>query len=236
MMTSTRQTTRQWIAAAAGVAMALSVAAPASTQTPQPPAQPTHGHHMEHRFDDPERYAKSFDDPSRDAWQMPARVIEALGLQRDSVVADIGAGTGYFSARLARAVPKGTVFAVDVEPAMLEHLRARAQKEQLPNLTAVQAASDSPNLPRPADAILIVNTYHHLPARPAYFSKLKQSLTPGGRVAIVDFRKEAPDGPPREFRFEAEQIVAEMAQAGYELDARHDFLPHQHFLIFTPRR
>ena len=188
--------------------------------------------HMHHRFDDPERYAKSFDDPARDNWQLPVRVIEALGLSPGTAVADIGAGTGYFTVRLAKAVTRGTVYAVDIEPSMLEHIRQRAAGTGLGNVMTVLGSSTSPNLPKPVDLVLVVDTYHHVPSRPAYFRGLKASLTPGGRVAIVDFRKDAPEGPPREFRFEADQIVAEMNEAGYVLDARHDFLPRQHFLIF----
>lgn len=188
--------------------------------------------HMQHRFDDPERYAKSFDDPARDNWQMPARVIDVLSLPPNASVADIGAGTGYFSVRLAKAVPRGTVYAVDIEPSMLEHIRKRAVGEGVKNLVTVRASDTSPNLPRPVDVVIIVDTYHHLPSRPTYFRELTKSLTPGGRVAIIDFRKDSPEGPPAEFRFEADQIIDEMSQAGYQLDARHDFLPRQHFLVF----
>jgi ubiquinone/menaquinone biosynthesis C-methylase UbiE len=188
--------------------------------------------HMHHRFDDPERFAKSFDDPARDAWQMPARVIETLKPSPDASVADIGAGTGYFSVRLAGALPRGTVYAVDIEPSMLEHVKKRASDAGLGNVITVQASGSSSNLPRPVDLILIVDTYHHLPSRPAYFRDLAKSLAPGGRLAIIDYRKDSPEGPPPEFRFEAEQIVEEMTQAGYRLDARHDFLPRQHFLVF----
>jgi ubiquinone/menaquinone biosynthesis C-methylase UbiE len=198
-------------------------------QQHQPQGRPDH---MEHRFDDPERYAKSFDDPSRDGWQMPARVIDALKLAPDASVADIGAGTGYFSVRLARAVPRGTVYAVDVEPSMLEYIQKRAAGEHLPNVKTVRASSTSANLSSPVDVIMVVDTYHHLPDRPRYFRELTRSLTAGGRVAIIDFRKDSPEGPPPEFRFEADQIVAEMKQAGYQLEAKHDFLPRQHFLVF----
>lgn len=212
-----------------GAALALGCLSPALEARQHPQHAPDH---MEHRFDDPERYAKSFDDPRRDGWQMPARVIEALALQPGASVADIGAGTGYFSTRLARAVPGGTVYAVDVEPAMLEHIRKRALGEGLANVVAVQAGANSPNLPKPVDLVLVVDTYHHLPNRPVYFRDLAGSLAPGGRVAIIDFRKDSPEGPPPQFRFEADQIVAEMRQAGYTLDARHEFLPRQHFLVF----
>jgi ubiquinone/menaquinone biosynthesis C-methylase UbiE len=189
--------------------------------------------HMQHRFDDPERYAKSFDDPARDSWQMPTRVIDALKLAPNASVADIGAGTGYFSVRLAKAVPRGTVYAVDVEPSMLEHIRKRATGDHLSNLVTVQASGTSANLPKPVDLVIVVDTYHHLPTRTTYFLELAKSVAPGGRVAIIDFRKDSPEGPPPEFRFEADLIISEMKQAGYRLDTKHDFLPRQHFLVFS---
>lgn len=193
--------------------------------------QPAKPDHMQHKFDDPARFAKSFDDPARDAWQMPARVIDTLGLKPGMKVADIGAGTGYFTMRLAK-VPGVSVFAVDVEPAMIDHVKQRAAKEHVTNVTGVLAGATSANLPEPVDVVLVVDTYHHLPNRPAYFRELRKSLKPGGRVAIVDFRKTAPEGPPVHFRFTPEQIQDEMKQAGYQLDVAHDFLPRQHFLIF----
>jgi ubiquinone/menaquinone biosynthesis C-methylase UbiE len=205
------------------------LAAAVSAQHAPPQGKPDH---MDHRFDDPEKYAKSFDDPARDAWQMPARVIEALKLAEDASVADIGAGTGYFSIRLAKVVPRGTVYAVDIEPKMLEYVRRRAKTAGLANLVTVEGDSVSPRLPKAVDLVLVVDTYHHIPNRAAYFNGLAKGLTAGGRVAIVDFRKDAPDGPPPEFRFEAAQIVDEMAKAGYRLDTQHKFLPRQHFLVF----
>ena len=187
--------------------------------------------HMQHKFDDPARYAKSFDDPARDKWQMPDRVIGALGLKPGMSVADVGAGTGYFTVRLAR-VPGVSVLAVDIEPKMLEHLKTRAAAEKLTNVSTVLAGANSPNLPQPVDVVFVVDTYHHLPNRPVYFRELRKSLKPGGRVAIVDFRKDAPDGPPAHFRFTPEQITGEMKEAGYTLAASHDFLPRQHFLVY----
>ncbi len=188
--------------------------------------------HMQHTFSDAEKYAREFDDPSRDAWQMPARVIEALNLEAGQSVADIGAGTGYFSTRLARSAPAPAVFAVDIEPNMIAHLKMRAAKEGLKNITPVQATAEGPNLPAPVDTILVVDTFHHIPDRVEYFRRLKASIRPGGQLAIIDFRKDAPSGPPVEFRFTADQISAELAEAGYALAASHDFLPRQLFLIY----
>ena len=213
-----------------GIFAALLTVCSAAAVTAQPP-QTAKPNHMDHKFDDPAKYAKSFDDPARDAWQLPASVIDALQLKSGMKVADIGAGTGYFSMRLAK-VPGVSVFAVDIEPKMVEYLQQRAHKEHAMSVTAVLAGASSPNLPEPVDVILVVDTYHHLPNRPAYFRELRKSLKPGGRIAIVDFRKDAPDGPPVHFRFTPQQIQDEMKQAGYELQSTHDFLPRQHFLIF----
>ncbi len=216
-------------AVAAVLTTYFALAVQVTAQQHQPPAKPDH---MQHRFDDPAKFAKSFDDPARDAWQMPARVIEALGLKDGMSVADIGAGTGYFSMRMAKATPGLTVYAADIEPAMVEHLKKRAMSENLKNVVPVLAGAGGPNLPKPVDLVLLVDTYHHLPNRVAYFRDLRKSLTASGRVAIIDFRKDSPQGPPVEFRFTAEQIQDEMQQAGFRLDGRHDFLPRQHFLVF----
>lgn len=210
------------LACAALLALGSAVAA----QSP-----PTH----EHRFRDAEKWAHVFDDPERDAWQRPHQVIQALALEPDAVVADLGAGTGYFSVRLARMLPKGTVYAVDLEPDMVKYLAARAQREQLKNMTAIAAAPDSPRLPARVDLVLLVDTYHHVVDRSRYFRRLAASLKPLGRVAVVDFRLDARRGPPQRSRVAPERVKAEMAAAGYALAAEHDFLPEQYFLVFAAR-
>lgn len=190
-----------------------------------------HADHMEHHFD-PKESAKSFDDPARDTWQLPDRVIAALNLKRGQIVADIGAGTGYFSVRLAKSEAAPKVYAADIEPSMVNYLRERAANQGLHNITAVQASADQPNLPVPVDLILIVDTYHHIGNREMYFRKLAKSIKPGGRIAIIDFKPDSPEGPPKEFRFPLEKFKSEMGKAGYKLAAQHDFLPRQQFLIF----
>lgn len=191
----------------------------------------SHADHLERHFE-PKESAVRFDDPARDLWQLPDRVIAALDLKRGHIVADIGAGTGYFSVRLAKSETAPKVYAADIEPSMVRYLRERATKEGLTNVTAVQAAFDQPNLPEPVDLILIVDTYHHIGDREAYFRRLAKSIKPGGRVVIIDFKPDSPEGPPKEFRFPLEQFKAEMGKAGYTLAVQHHFLPRQQFLIF----
>lgn len=223
---------RQMALTASMFALAMTALSAKQHEQHQPPAGQKPDH-MQHAFDDPDKYAKQFDDPARDAWQMPDRVVAALGLKAGQSVADIGAGTGYFSMRLAKSAGAPAVYAVDIEPKMVDYLKGRAAKEGLKNVTAVQAGPDSPNLPSPVDTILVVDTYHHIANRVEYFRQLRASLKPGGRLAIVDFRKDAPDGPPVEFRFTADEISAELAKAGYHLATSHAFLPRQLFLIYS---
>ena len=194
-----------------------------------------HAGHHQHQFKDAERWAGAFDDPARDAWQKPDDVIRALAPAPGALVADIGSGTGYFAVRLARAVPQGHVYGADVEPDMVRYLTERARREGLANLTAVQAAPEAPRLPRPVDLILMVNTYHHVAERVAYFGRLREALRPGGRVAVIDFLPDAPAGPPRQARIPAAAVKEELGRAGYGLVTEHTFLPYQYFLVFAPR-
>jgi SAM-dependent methyltransferase len=194
-----------------------------------------HQHGMHRRFDDAEGWAAEFDAPERDAWQEPDRVIAALALPRAAVVADLGAGTGYFSVRLARAVPEGRVLALDIEASMVRYLADRAQREGLTNLLAGEATETDSGLREPVDLVLVVDTYHHISDRTAYFARLREQLRPGGRLAIVDFRLDSERGPPREHKIAPEAVRAELEAAGYQLVEQHDFLADQYFLIFAAR-
>lgn len=195
-------------------------------------AQSPHTH--QHSFSDAEKWSHIFDDPERDAWQKPHEVIQALALKPDARVADLGAGTGYFSARLANMLPEGRVYAVDIEPDMVRYLEARAKREGLRNIVAVKGEPDDPRLPAQVDLVLLVDVYHHIGERSAYFERLRGALRPGGRVAIIDFKLDSPVGPPPAGRITPEAVKAEMKAAGYRVASEHSFLPYQYFLVFAP--
>ena len=230
---------------------AESAPAPAASSAPDAatPAQhhAAHGAHgsaagahdatARHSFEDVEHWTRVFDDPARDAWQKPAELVAALGLAPGATVADLGAGTGYFSRHLSQAVgASGAVLAADTEPALVEHLRRRAEQEGLANLVPILASADNPRLPAAAsDVVLIVDTWHHIDDRVQYARRLTAALKPGGRVAIVDFQKrELPVGPPLDHKLAREQVVDEMTQAGYRLAGEPDVLPYQYVLLFAP--
>ncbi len=205
-------------------------------------AESTHGrsggHATSHRrFDDVEHWKRVFDDPGRDAWQKRRQVVARLGLAPGATVADIGAGTGYFLPPLSRAVgPAGTVFAAEVEPKLVEYIRRRCEQEGLANVTPILASFDNPRLPHGSlDAALVVDTYHHIDDRIAYFGRFAGLLKAHGRLAIVDWKQgNLPVGPPPRHRIAPGQVIREMRSAGYRLIARPEILPYQYFLIFEP--
>ena len=208
------------------VGVVLLASQPASAQSP---------HTHQHSFGDAQKWAKVFDDPQRDSWQKPHEVIQALRLKPDAVIADIGAGTGYFALRFAHMVPQGRVYGVDTEQNMVQHLAQRAKQAGLSNIVTVQATSDDPRLPEKADLVIFVDVYHHIGDRMRYFQRLRQSLRPGGRIAIIDFRLDSPVGPPVSARIAPDRVKDEIERSGYALAQAHDFLPNQYFLVFEPR-
>ena len=182
-------------------------------------------------------YRVFLDAPDRERWQQPDQVIEALALPPGAAVADVGAGTGYFTERLSRAVgPGGRVFATDVQPEMIRALEERVVEQDLRNVSVVRAGFDDPSLPPGCcDLVFLANVYKEIDDRVAYLRRVAPALRPGGRVAIVDFRPDAEGlGPPREVRLSEDVVRGEMAGAGFAQIARFDFLPRQYFLVFGP--
>jgi ubiquinone/menaquinone biosynthesis C-methylase UbiE len=181
-------------------------------------------------------YLRRLLSPERDAWQMPDRLVRALEIEKGQTVAEIGAGPGYFTLRLSRAVGKaGTVLAVEVEPKLIEILRDRLEKQHVANVMPVLGLPNDPFLPpRSCDLILAVNVFHHFHGLPAYLRRLKRSLGPGGRIVTVDFHKrESPVGPPVAHRLAREDFLEAARGAGLRSTGELTFLPHQYVLSFV---
>ena len=219
------------------LATAILFAALQAAPSPAEHADHAHDATVRHAFDDVEKWVKVFDDPERDAWQNPKAVIEKLGISAGMTVADLGAGTGYFSVRLARAVgAQGRVLAIDVEPKLVDYMKERAKKEQLVQMVPRLTSPNDPGLPaRGVDLVLIVDTWHHIDDRVNYLAKLAAGLKVGGRVSVVDFKKgDFPVGPPDAHKLAPEAVVDEFRSAGWKMVTRWEELPYQYVLVFTP--
>ena len=187
---------------------------------------------------DSRAYIAMLDNPQRDAEQKPQEVIAALGLKRGEIIADIGAGSGYFSFRFARHIgDAGRVYAADISPDMIVHMNRQIRESKLNNVVTVLSVPDDPLLPAVAiDRFFICNTWHHIEKKDSYLGLMKRMLKPGGQVVIIDYKKkELPVGPPPEMKIGRREVVQQFESNGFKLAGEHNFLPYQYFLVFVPR-
>jgi predicted methyltransferase len=176
--------------------------------------------------------------PDRDEWQQPNRIMDALGVGDASVVADLGAGSGWFTIQLAgRVGPNGHVFAEDIQRPMIQAIKIRVDRIGLKNVTTVLGTSNDPRLPVPVDAVLIVDAYHEMEQPVVLLRNVATKLKPTGRIGIVDFKKDGGGpGPPMEDRVDPEAVIRDAQAAGLVLRSRENFLKYQYMLVFEKPR
>ena len=176
--------------------------------------------------------------PEREAQEAPDRALDALKIQPGETVADIGAGAGYFTWRLAARVgPAGKVYAVDIQPRMLELLERNVKARGYSNVVTVLGAEDDPKLPDAAvDLVIMVDVYHEFSQPRKMLEKIRRSLRPAGRMVLLEYRKEDPNVPIRlEHKMSVREVRAEIEPEGFRFERVIDSLPRQHILIFRPR-
>ncbi len=172
--------------------------------------------------------------PDRDLWQKPDLIMDALGIADGAIVADIGAGGGWFTIRLARRVgPNGVVYAEDVQREMLQAIERRVQKEGLRNVRTLKGEREDPRLPRESlDAALIVDAYNEFTNPVALLSSVARALKSHGKIGVVNFRREnGGPGPAPEERVDPARVEADAKAAGLRLIRRESFLPYQYLLV-----
>jgi len=187
-------------------------------------------------------YLQMLERDQRAEYQEKGKVLEALHLKRGSFVVDVGAGSGYFSIPIAKAIgPEGTLLATDIRQEMLDYIDRRAAIEQVDNIELLLARPDDPMLPpAKADLILMVDVYHYIQdsaARTAFGKKLREGLAPGGRLVVIDFIpkpwSERPWGPPESQHLSKETLTADLAAAGLKRVDQHDFISEQFFVVYA---
>lgn len=172
----------------------------------------------------------------REIEEEPETALNAIGIAPGSTVADVGAGSGYFAVRMARRVgAQGRVYANDLQPEMLAMLASRLQKEGVRNVTLVQGTVDDPKLPAASiDLILLVDVYHEFSQPQIMLRRMREALKPGGRLVLLEYRKEDPSVPIRpEHKMSVAEAKLEVEAEGYTLSRVDSALPRQHILIFT---
>lgn len=202
-------------------------------------AVPRDQHQMHQLHQDPKSYIGALEDPQRDAYQKPHEVLTALRLKPGEVIADIGAGSGYFTFRFSHFVgEKGKIYAVDVSPDMILYINRRIRALKVNNVISILADPDDPLLAdRSVNRFFFSESWHHIENQTKYLSLMKRMLKPGGEVVMIDFhkKKEIPVGPPFEMRIAREDVIKQMENNGFRLAKEHTFLPYQYFLIFMPQ-
>lgn len=180
-------------------------------------------------------YIEHLEDPSRNRWQQPEKVMQELNIKPGETIADLGSGPGYFTLRFARAVgPTGKVLAIDISPDMLAYLRKQARADHLANIETILAKPDNPELPPASvDMIFICDTLHHISNRVHYYPYLIRALKPSGRLVNIDFHKRTlPVGPPVGMKIAKAEMIKEAEAAGFHLVQHFNFLEYQYFLVF----
>jgi ubiquinone/menaquinone biosynthesis C-methylase UbiE len=199
-------------------------------------AVPRDEHEMHRLHNDPKAYIGALEDPKRDEYQKPQEVMTALAIKPGEVIADIGAGSGYFTFRLAQHVGgKGKIYAVDVSPDMILHINRRIRDLNVGNVVTVLSDPDDPLLPvRSIDRFFFSESWHHIENQTKYLELMKRMLKPGGQVVMIDFqKKDLPVGPPLQMKIAKEDLIKQMQRHGFRLQKEYTFLPYQYFLIFT---
>jgi protein-L-isoaspartate O-methyltransferase len=172
----------------------------------------------------------------RDIEEAPDKALDAIGIEKGSTVADVGAGSGYMTVRMASRVgPTGRVYATDIQPQMLNMLRARLEKERINNVTLVQGAVDDPRLPASTiDMILMVDVYHEFSEPQKMLRGMREALKSGGRMILLEYKKEEPWIPIRpEHKMSVGEAKLEVEAEGFKLTKVGTELPRQHILVFT---
>lgn len=185
-------------------------------------------------FHDVEKYIAFLERADRAGWQKPDEVVAALGLEGKETVADIGAGSGYFSFRLARALPWGKVVASDTEAEMIRHIHHRAMSESVHNVEARLIQPTDPAVPAEADLVFVCDVLHHVSDRSAWLGKLAAEMKTGARLVLIEFKEgKLPQGPPEAAKIPRAELVKLVTRAGLVLDSeRKGLLPYQVFLVF----
>ena len=185
-------------------------------------------------FEDVEKYIAFLQREDRAEWQRPDAVVDSLGISGSETVADLGAGSGYLTFRFAKALPRGKVVAIDIEPEMIRHIHHKAMTTGVKNVEVKLAKPDNPSIPKTADWVFVCDVLHHVQGREVWLKQMHTQMKPGAKVALIEFKKgDLPEGPPESLKIGKLDMIDLMKNAGFEwVEEKKGLLPYQHVLVF----
>jgi ubiquinone/menaquinone biosynthesis C-methylase UbiE len=185
-------------------------------------------------FAETEKWIEYLESPERASWQRPDEVVKALALKGTETVADVGAGSGYFTFRIANALPRGKVYATDVDPEMVRHLHRKVMTEHISNIEVALAQPNDPGIPPGTDVAFVCDVIHHVAERDAWLRRGFEELQPGGKLVVIEFKEgRLPQGPPEAVKIPKSKLIGMIEAAGFRLAADDPkLLPYQTFLTF----
>jgi SAM-dependent methyltransferase len=187
-----------------------------------------------HPFGEAEKYIEFLERPDRAVWQKPDEVVAALHLKGTETLVDVGAGSGYFTFRFAKALPKGKVIAVDVQPEMVRHIHHKVMTERITNVEAVLTDPSDPSVDLTADVVFVADVLHHVQDREAWLRRMFSETKPGAKLVVIEFKEgKLPQGPPEAVKIPKAKLMEIVREAGFALESDDPkLLPYQTFLVF----
>ena len=188
-------------------------------------------------FEDTDKYIDFLERKDRAKWQKPDAVIEKLDLKGNEIIADVGAGSGYFSFRFASVLPKGKVYAIDIEPAMIRHIHHKTMTDNINNIEVVFAEPDDPKVPEDSDIVFVCDALHHVECKLLWLKKVHAEMQKGARLVLIEFKKgNFPEGPPEHMKIPKKEIISKVLSSGFtKVSDFNNLLPYQTFLVFEKR-
>jgi ubiquinone/menaquinone biosynthesis C-methylase UbiE len=205
------------------IGVSLLLAMPLAARAEDMPIDcPFHQKNFDHStmrpFEETEKWIEFLDKPERAAWQKPDEVVQALGLSGSETVVDVGAGSGYFTFRLAKALPKGVVIATDIDPEFVRHIHRKVMTDHLANVKVVLADPDDPSIDPAADLVFVCVVIHHVKSREPWLRKLFAEMKQGARFVVIEFKEgKLPEGPPEDVKIPTARLIAMVREAGFVL-------------------
>jgi SAM-dependent methyltransferase len=188
-------------------------------------------------FGSTEKYIDFLERQDRVTWQKPGAVIETLELKGDEKIADVGAGSGYFSLRFASALPRGRVYAIDVDPAMIHHIRNKVMADTIDNVEVIHASPEDPKVPKDSEIVFICDVLHHVENKSQWLKKIHGVVKRGARLILIEYKEgDLPEGPPEWMKMSPKEVTSNALGAGFTpVSTDNDLLPYQTLFVFEKR-